>query len=53
MAGGIDGGPADEVLAAGDGKAELRFDRVENAERLGHDFGPDTVAGEDRDAVTA
>jgi hypothetical protein len=53
VAGGIDGGTADKVFAAGDGEAELGFDGVKNAERLGHDFWADAVSGEDGDSMAA
>ena len=53
MPGGVDRGPADQVMAAGDGKSELGGGGVEDAQGLGHDFGANAVAGENRDAVGA
>jgi hypothetical protein len=53
MTGGIDGGTAHEVFAAGDCEAKLGFGGIKDAERLGHDFWADAVSGENGDSVTA
>ena len=51
MAGGIDGGTADEMFAAIHRESELGFHGVEDAECLGQDGGADAVSGVDGDAV--
>lgn len=47
----IDGDTADPMLGELQIEGKTRSDDVENATGLGHDLGPDAVAGEDSDVV--